>query len=41
VQAGEYASANYTALALLLFSFAVLALVYGLNRRVWMVHQVR
>jgi molybdate transport system permease protein len=41
VQAGEYASANYTSLALLLFSFAVLALVYGLNRRVWMVHPVR
>jgi molybdate transport system permease protein len=33
VQAGEYASANYTSLVLLLFSFAILALVYGLNRR--------
>ena len=38
VQAAEYASANVTALVLLLFSFAVLAVVYGVNRgalRAW------
>jgi molybdate transport system permease protein len=35
VQALDYASAHQTALVLLLISFAVLALVYGVNRRVW------
>jgi molybdate transport system permease protein len=38
VQAGEYAAANHTALILLAFSFAILALVYGLNRKVWAVY---
>ena len=38
VQAGEYASANHTALILLAFSFVVLALVYGLNRKIWAVY---
>lgn len=33
VQALDYASANATALALLLISFVMLAIVYGLNRR--------
>lgn len=33
VQASDYAGANETALLLLIFCFAVLALVYGLNRR--------
>ncbi len=33
VQALNYAGANYTALVLLLISFAILSLVYGLNRR--------
>ncbi len=33
VQAGNYAAANHTALVLLVVSFAVLSLVYGLNRR--------
>jgi len=33
VQSFDYAAANRTALALLLFSFAVLSLVYGLNRK--------
>jgi molybdate transport system permease protein len=33
VQAANYDSANQTAVALLLFSFAVLALIYGTNRR--------
>jgi len=37
VQAGNYAAANRTALVLLIVSFAVLSLVYGLNRRVWTV----
>ena len=37
VQALDYAAANATALLLVLFSFAVLAGVYGLNRRVWAV----
>src|SRR5499427_828488 len=32
VQAGDYASANVTALVLLLISFAVLSVVYGLHR---------
>jgi molybdate transport system permease protein len=35
VQAFDYASANSTALLLLLFSFAVLALVYALIRKPW------
>ena len=33
VQSFDYAAANRTALALLLFSFAVLSVVYGLNRK--------
>jgi len=37
VQALDYASANQTALVLLLLSFVVLSLVYALNRRVWAV----
>lgn len=35
VEALNYASANQTAVVLLLISFVVLSLVYGLNRRVW------
>ncbi|MBI2683637.1 MAG: molybdate ABC transporter permease subunit [Acidobacteriales bacterium] len=35
VQALEYASANQTSLVLLVFSFAVLAAVYGMNRHLW------
>jgi molybdate transport system permease protein len=35
VQALDYAAAGQTALALLGFSFAALALVYALQRRVW------
>jgi molybdate transport system permease protein len=38
VQALDYASANATALLLVVFSFAVLAVVHALNRRVWAVH---
>ncbi len=37
VQAFDYASANQTAVVLLVFSFVVLSLVYALNRRVWAV----
>ena len=32
-QAGNYAAANHTAMALLLFSFLVLSIIYGTNRR--------
>jgi molybdate transport system permease protein len=35
VQALDYAGAHQTALLLLLISFVVLSLVYGLNRRIW------
>jgi molybdate transport system permease protein len=35
VQAVNYAGANATALVLLAISFVTLAIVYGLNRRVW------
>src|SRR5580693_7362491 len=37
VQAGNYSSANQTALVLLVISFAVLSIVYGVNRRPWAV----
>jgi molybdate transport system permease protein len=37
VQALNYASANQTALLLLIVSFVVLSLVYALNRRMWSV----
>jgi molybdate transport system permease protein len=36
VQASNYAAANATALLLLVICFAMLAIVYGLNRRSWM-----
>jgi molybdate transport system permease protein len=35
VQALNYAQANATAMMLLIFSFAILATVYSINRRVW------
>ena len=35
VQALDYTSAHQTALLLLLISFTVLSVVYGLNRRIW------
>jgi molybdate transport system permease protein len=35
VQALDFAAANHTALLLLGISFIVLAVVYGMNRRVW------
>jgi molybdate transport system permease protein len=37
VQAFDYSGANLTALVLLVISFAVLSVVYGLNRRLWAV----
>src|SRR5271154_5950367 len=37
VQEAQYASANSTALVLLAVSFVLLSVVYGLNRRPWMV----
>jgi len=37
VQAGNYAGAHQTALLLLIVSFVVLSIVYGLNRRPWTV----
>ena len=39
VQAFNYAGANATALVLLIISFAVLSIVYALNRRVWVWRQ--
>src|ERR1019366_5187475 len=35
VQAANYGAANRTALVLLLFSFLVLSVIYGTNRRAW------
>jgi molybdate transport system permease protein len=37
VQSGQYTSANETALVLLVISFILLSIVYGLNRRPWVV----
>jgi molybdate transport system permease protein len=37
VQSGDYVGANATALALLIWCFIVLAIVYGVNRKVWSV----
>jgi molybdate transport system permease protein len=37
VQAAQYSSANWTAIVLLLVSFAALSVVYGINRRPWAV----
>lgn len=41
VQALNYAQANATAFLLLIFSFAILATVYAVNRRVWTSFAVR
>lgn len=41
VQAAEYAAANMTSLVLLAFSFIVLALIYGINRRAFIVGPTR
>ena len=37
VQASNYATANATALLLLVICFAMLAVVYGLNRKAWLI----
>ncbi|MGA8866613.1 MAG: molybdate ABC transporter permease subunit [Candidatus Sulfotelmatobacter sp.] len=41
VQVSNYGAANAMALLLLVFCFAVLAVVYGLNRRVWTITPAR
>jgi len=41
VQSSDYAGANQTALILLAVCFALLALVYGLNRRAWVIYPVK
>lgn len=41
VQSLDYAAANRTAFLLLFFSFGVLSVVYGLNRRSWAVWPLR
>jgi molybdate transport system permease protein len=41
VQASDYAAANETALLLLAFSFAVLAIVYAMNRKPWLIGPVK
>ena len=41
VQSGDYAGANQTALVLLVLCFALLALVYGLNRRASVIHPLK
>ena len=41
VQTSNYAGANQTSLLLLIFCFAVLAVVYSLNRRIWAVVPTR
>src|SRR6516162_3034142 len=41
VQSSDYAGANHTALVLLLLCFALLALVYGLNRRPSIIYPVK
>lgn len=41
VQAAEYASANLTSVVLLTFSFVILALIYGVNRRAFIVGPTR
>lgn len=41
VQSSDYAGANQTSLALLAVCFALLALVYGFNRKAWAIHPVK
>jgi molybdate transport system permease protein len=41
VQAADFAGANATALVLLVVCFALLTLVYGLNRKAWVIHPVK
>jgi len=41
VQSSDYAGANQTALVLLIVCFALLALVYGINRRAWVLNPLK
>jgi molybdate transport system permease protein len=41
VQASDYTGANQTALLLLALCFILLAIVYGINRRAWMIGPVK
>jgi molybdate transport system permease protein len=41
VQVADYAGANQTALLLLVLCFVLLAGVYGLNRKAWVIHPVK
>ena len=41
VQVSDYSGANQTALLLLVLCFVLLAVVYGANRRVWMIGPVK
>jgi molybdate transport system permease protein len=41
VQASDYAAANQTALLLLAFCFTVLAVVYSVNRKSWLVGPIK
>ena len=41
VQAADYAGANHTALLLLVLCFSLLSIVYGLNRKAWLIHPVK
>ncbi|HUC30232.1 MAG TPA: molybdate ABC transporter permease subunit [Candidatus Acidoferrum sp.] len=41
VQASDYAGANQTALLLLILCFALLAIVYGFNRRPWAISPLK
>jgi molybdate transport system permease protein len=40
VQSSDYTGAHQTALVLLVVCFALLALIYGLNRRAWVIHPI-
>lgn len=41
VQSSDYVGANQTALILLIICFAILALVYSLNRKAWVIYPVK
>ena len=41
VQASDYSAANQTALLLLVLCFVLLAMVYGANRKVWMIGPIK
>lgn len=41
VQSSDYAGANQTAMILLIVCFALLALVYGINRRAWVINPLK